>query len=88
MCLIITETNNGHNFQFTKFSVTDFFLNDRKKGFQVHSQNWPVAIFQKSISVLSREKSIIKATEYVTFGFSSLQFGLLPLLGNFERQCL
>ena len=55
---IITETNNGHNFQFTKFSVTDFLLNDRKKVFQVHSQNRPAAIFrgQKSISVLSREK--------------------------------
>ena len=55
---IITETKNGHKFQFTKFSVTDFFLNDRKKVFQVHSQNRPVAIFrgQKSISVLSREK--------------------------------
>ena len=55
---IITETNNGHKFQFTKFSVTDFFLNDRKKVFQVHSQNRLVAIFrgQKSISVLSREK--------------------------------
>lgn len=68
---IITETNNGHKFQFTKLSVTDFFLNDRKNVFQVHSQNRLVAIFrgQKSISVLSREKFFYQSHRIRNFRF-------------------
>ena len=58
---IITKTNNGRNVQFTKFSVIDFFLADRrnlltaKKSFFT-AEFGLLQILQWSIFVISHEK--------------------------------
>ena len=54
--------------------------------FQVHGQNRSVAYLL--VVDFRSQKSITKATEYVTFGFFFSYFGFLPLLGKFKRHCL
>ena len=61
------KTNNGHNFQFSKFLFTDFFLTDRRS----LPGKRPKSASDKSSSCrfsLSAERNTnTKATEYVTF---------------------
>ena len=60
------KTNNGHDFKFTKFSVNDFFLIDRRNLVRYASKN------AKKISLsAARNATGTKATEDVTSGFSS-----------------
>ena len=69
MRLIFTKTNNGHNFQLTKFSVVDFFLTDRSNLFRLGRQ-----IFQLSIFLLSREKCDYQSHWVRNFRFFSLPY--------------
>ena len=63
------KNNNGHNFQFTKFSFNDFALTDRGS---LLSKRLKSACGKSSscrFSVTAARYSITKATEYVAFGF-------------------
>ena len=63
------KNNNGHNFQFTKFSFNDFALIDRGS---LLSKRLKSACGKSSscrFSVTAARYAITKATEYVTFGF-------------------
>ena len=77
---ITTKTNNGPSFQWTKFSVIEFVLIDRKN----HSGKRPKLSFGKSssgrFSFLVARNSITKATKYVTFSFSYRILIFFPFL--------
>ena len=63
------KNNNGHNFQFTKFSFNDFALTDRRS---LLSKRLKSACGKSSscrFSVTAARYAITKATEYVAFGF-------------------
>ena len=63
------KNNNGHNFQFTKFSFNDFALTDRGS---LLSKRLKSACGKSSscrFSVTAARYAITKATEYVAFGF-------------------
>ena len=86
---ITTKTNNGPNFQYTKFSVIELVLTDRRN----HSGTRPKSACGKSssgrFSFSAARNAITKTTKYVTFGFSfRFFFGFLPFLGKFERHFL
>ena len=76
------KIDNGHNFQFTKFSFIDFVLTDRRR----LSGKQPKSASGKSSScrfLFSAERNAnTKVTEYVTFGFF-FNIGFLPLLEKF-----
>ena len=63
------KNNNGHDFQFAKFSFIDFVLTERSL-----SGKRPKSARGKSSSCrfsFSAERNVnTKATEYATFGFS------------------
>ena len=82
------KTNNGHDFKFTKFSVSDFFLIDRRNLVRYASKNGLWQIFQLSIFALSREKRYWYQSHWRrNFRFFFSYFGFLHLLGNFKRLC-
>ena len=61
-----TQTQkNGRNFQYTKFSVIDLVLIDRRT---LSGTQWQISSCRFSFSVA--RNAITKATEYITFGFS------------------
>ena len=64
------KTNNGRNFQFTKFPYTDFVLTDRRSlsGKRPKSANHKSSSCRFSFS--AERNANTKATEYVIFGFS------------------
>ena len=80
--------NNWHNFQYTKFSVIELALCDRRN----LSGKRPKSACGKSsscqFSFSATRNAITKATEYVTFGFSFRILVLFSPLGRFERHCL
>ena len=83
----ITETDNGRSFLFTKFSVIDFFLTDKRNIFMYTAEIGLWQIFQLSIFVLSHEKYHYPGQgPNLRFFFS--YFVLRPLPGNFEWHCL
>ena len=67
---ITTKTNNGPNFQYTKFSVIELVLTNRRN----HSGTRPKSACGKSscgrFSFSAARNAIAKATKYVSFGFS------------------
>ena len=79
----ITETDNGRSFLFTKFSVIDFFLTDKRNIFMYTAEIGLRQILQLSIFVLSHEKYHYPG-QGPNFRFIFFVFVLLPLLGNFE----
>ena len=83
----ITETDNGRSFLFTKFSVIDFFLTNQRNIFMFTAEIGLWQIFQLSIFVLSHEKYYYPG-QRPDFRFFFSYFVLLPLLRNFEWQCL
>ena len=52
----IKETDSGRSFLFTKFSVIDFFLTDKRNIFMYTAEIGLRQILQLSIFVLSHEK--------------------------------
>ena len=64
------KNNNGRNFQFTKFSVIDFVLTDRRglSGKRPKSASGKSSSCRFSSS--AGRNANTKATEYVAFGFS------------------
>ena len=74
-----SKTNNGCNFQHTKFSVIDLVLTNRRN----LSGTRPTLAWGKSssswFSFSATRNAIAKATEYVTFGFSFCILVLFPL---------
>ena len=78
---ITTKTNNGPHLQYKKFSVLELALTDRRN----LSGTRPKSTCSKSssywFSFSAMRSAITKATEYVTFGFSSHR-------EKFERHCL
>ena len=64
------KNSNGRNFQFTKFSFTDFFLADRRSlsGKRQKSASGKSSSCRFSFS--AERNTDTKATKYVTFGFS------------------
>ena len=84
---IATKTNNGPNFQYTKFSFIELVLIDRRN----HPGKRPKSARGKSsrdrFSFLAARYAITKATEYVPFGFS-FRILVFFLFGKFERHCL
>ena len=81
---ITTKTNNEPNFQYTKLSVIELVLTDKRNLSGATGQDRPVA----NLSVVDfrsqpREMSLPKSlnTQFPIFLF-------LPLLGKFERPCL
>ena len=68
-CIIITKSNNGRNFQFTKFSFIDLVPTDRRS----LSGKRPKLASGKSsscrFSFSADRNANTKATEYATFGF-------------------
>ena len=83
----ITETDNGRSFLFTKFSVIDFFLTDKRNFFMYTPEIGLWQIFQLSIFVLNHEKYHYPGRG-PNFRFFFSYFVLLPLLRNFEWHCL
>ena len=83
----ITETDNGRTFLFTKFSVIDFFLTDKRNFFMYTPEIGLWQIFQLSIFVLNHEKYHYPGRG-PNFRFFFSYFVLLPLLRNFEWHCL
>ena len=83
----ITETDNGRSFLFTKFSVIDFFLTDKRNIFMYTAEIGLWQIFQLSIFVLSHEKYHYPG-QGPDFRFFFSYFVLLPFLGNFKWHCL
>ena len=83
MCWIVTKTNSGRNFQFAKFSDSDFFLSNRKNIFRYTSKIIPWQIFQFLIFILSRKICHCQSHWVHNFWFFFLYFGFLPLLGKF-----
>ena len=75
----LLQNNNSLNFQFTKFSFSDFVLTDRRS----LSGEQPKSVSGKSFSCqfsFSAERNAnTKATEYVTFGFSFSMLVSFPL---------
>ena len=67
--IIIKKKNNGRNFQFTKFSFIDFFLTNRRS-LSGKRPNRPIANLPVVDFHSQPRNANIKATEYVTFGFS------------------
>ena len=83
----ITETDNGRSFLFTKFSVIDFFLTDKRNIFMYTAEIGLWQIFQLSIFVFSHEKYHYPG-QRTNFRFFFSYFVSLPFLGNFEWHCL
>ena len=83
----ITETDDGHNFFFTKFSVIDFFLTERRNIFMYMATIGLWQIFELSIVALSREKYHYPG-QVRNFRFQFSYFSFLPSLRYFERHCL
>ena len=76
------KTNNGYDFKFTKFSVNDFFLIDRRNLVRYASKN------AKKNFALSREKRHWYQSHWRrNFRFFFSYFGFLHLLGNLKRLC-
>ena len=83
------KNNNGRNFQFTKFSVIDFVLTDKR----MLSDIWLKWAGSESsscrFSFSVAKNANTKATEYITFGFSfCMLYWFFPLLRKFEPHCL
>ena len=80
------KINDGRNFQFTKFSFTDFVLTDRRSlsGKQPKSASYKSSSCR--FSFWAERNANTKATEYVTFGFSFV-YWFFSLLGKFEPHC-
>ena len=76
----ITETDNGRSFLFTKFSVIDFFLTDKRNIFMYTAEIGLPQIFQLSIFVFSRKKYHYLG-QVRNFRFLFSYFVLLPPLG-------
>lgn len=83
MCWIVTKTNSGRNFQFAKFSDSDFFLSNRKNIFRYTNKIILWQIFQFLIFILSRKICHCQSHWVHNFWFFFLYFGFLPLLGKF-----
>ena len=83
----IKETDSGRSFLFTKFSVIDFFLTDKRNIFMYTAEIGQWQIFQLSIYVLSHKKYYYPG-QRTDFRFFFSYFVLLPLPGNFEWHCL
>ena len=66
----VEKPNHGRNFQLTKFSVFDLVLTDRRNlsGTRPKSACYKSSSCRFSLSAV--RNAIIKATEYVTIGFS------------------
>ena len=76
----ITETDNGRNFLFTKFSVVDFFLIVKRNIFMYTAKIGLWQISQLSIFVFSRKKYHYLG-QVRNFRFLFSYFVLLPPLG-------
>ena len=76
----ITETDNGRNFLFTKFSVADFFLIVKRNIFMYTAKIGLWQISQLSIFVFSRKKYHYLG-QVRNFRFLFSYFVLLPPLG-------
>ena len=76
----ITETDNGHNFLFAKFSVVDFFLIVKRNIFMYTAKIGLWQISQLSIFVFSRKKYHYLG-QVRNFRFLFSYFVLLPPLG-------
>ena len=76
----ITETDDGRNFLFTKFSVVDFFLIDKRNIFMYMAKIGLWQISQLSIFVFSRKKYHYLG-QVRNFRFLFSYFVLLPPLG-------
>ena len=76
----ITETDNGRNFLFTKFSVVDFFLIVKRNIFMYTAKIGLWQISQLLIFVLSRKKYHYLG-QVRNFRFLFSYFVLLPPLG-------
>ena len=63
----ITETDNGRSFLFTKFSVIDFLLTDKRNIFMYTAEIGLWQIFQLSISAT---RNTITQVKDLTLGFS------------------
>ena len=72
------KINDGRNFQFTKFSFTDFVLTDRRSlsGKQPKSASYKSSSCR--FSFWAERNVNTKATEYVTFGFSFVYWFFFP----------
>ena len=72
------KINDGRNFQFTKFSFTDFVLTDRRSlsGKQPKSASYKSSSCR--FSFWAERNANTKATEYVTFGFSFVYWFFFP----------
>ena len=85
MCRNTSKTNNGCNFQYTKFSFIVQVLTDRRN----ISSKRPKSACGKSpscrISFSAARKAITKAIENITFGFSSRVLVFFPY-GFFNHQ--
>ena len=69
---IITKTNNGRNVQFTKFSVIDFFLADRRNLLTAKESFFTAefGLLQILQFLSATRNASTKATEFAIFGFS------------------
>ena len=79
-----TKTNNGcfSNFQYTKFSVIDLVLTDKRN----LSGKWPKSACGKSVDFCSQSWEIhYQSHSLHNFWFFFLYFGFLPLLEKFAR---
>ena len=76
----ITETDNGRNFLFIKFSVVDFFLIVKRNIFMYTAKIGLWKISQLSIFVFSRKKYHYLG-QVRNFRFLFSYFVLLPPLG-------
>ena len=83
----ITETDNERSFLFTKFSVIDFFLTEKRNIFMYTAEIGLWQISQLSVFVLSHEKYHYPG-QRTNFRFFFSYFVSLPFLGNFEWHCL
>ena len=64
------KNNNGHNFQFKKFSSIDFVLTDRRSLSGKRPKSASDKSSSRRFSFSAERNANTKATEYVTFGFS------------------
>ena len=71
---IFTKTNYGRTFQSTKFTVIHFFLTERRNLLRYCGKS-----FSCGFSCSDARNVTTKATEHVTFGFSSRVLVFFPL---------
>ena len=75
----LLQNNNGLNFQFTKFSFSDFVLTDRRSLSGEQPKSASGKSFSCQFSFSAERNANTKATEYVTFGFSFSMLVSFPL---------